>query len=402
MEYFLTRHAIFDVNLKVCGYELAFRQKLEKINKQLEENQKTSKILTDAFHLMGIETVTGNKMAFVRFTKSLIVSEFANMFPKESLVLIIGKEVIADVKVIAALKELKKSGYQILLDDFTFVQNSISMLPYSTYVRVDAFKVGDYIKTAIIQKIKPKGFKCVVKNVIDQPLYKNSLSHGFDHFQGNFFTKPVIVKKKNIPIYKVNFMMMLKEISKPDFDFVKLGNIIKRDISLTYKLLKVINSASFGMRKEIKSVQQALVMLGINEVKKWCTLVILGKMGEEKPDELMRKALVRARFLELMAPNAALGPKASDLFLLGLFSLIDAIMDRPIQKILEELPLPDGIKDTLLGKKTVYQNIFNAIITYEKGDWTKLKEQTRVMKIEERILPQKYKLAIQWVNQIAL
>jgi c-di-GMP-related signal transduction protein len=402
MEYFLTRHAIFDMNLKVYGYELAFRQKLEAINKRLKEDQKTSKVLTDAFHLMGIETVTRNKRAFVKFTKTLLISEFAKMFPKNSLVVIIGNDVIADNKVVTALKELKKGGYQILLDDFSFIQNAIIMLPYATYVRVDAHKVGDYIKNAIIQKLKPKGFKCIVKNVIDQTAFQKSLSLGFDHFQGNFFSKPAIVKKKDIPVYKANFMMMLREISKPDFDFAKLGNIIKRDVSLTFKLLRVINSASVGMRSEVKSIQQALVMLGINEVKRWVTLVILSKMGEEKPDELMNNALQRARFLELLAPSAGLAPKASDLFMVGLLSLMDALMDQPLQKILEDLPLPDLIKDTLTGKKTVYQNLFNAVLTYEKGDWPKLKEQTKALKIEERVFPQQYKHAIHWVSQIAL
>ncbi len=403
MDHFLTRHAIFDRESKVYAYEISFRSDLEELaQKKPKEDQKASKVLTESFFTLGIESITDGKPAFVRFTQNLIISEFALMFPKELIAVIIGEEVAASGKVIEAVKELKNNDYMIVLNDFSFNQNSAKLTPYADMVIIDTDKVGDFIKKSIIKRLQPQGIKCLVKNIESQALFYKAFPQGFDYFQGNFFSKPVLVEKKDVPVSKFNFLEMLKEITQPEFDFNKIENIVKRDVSLTFKLLKMINSSAYGIKNEVKSIKQALVLLGANEVKKWVTLVILSNIGDDKPDELMKKALVRAKFLELISPAAGFANEASDIFLVGMFSLMDTLMGQPLESILAGLPLAAEIKNTLLGKDSPYKNIFQMVLSYEEGEWDKVKSLAAEAKIEEDPLPAHYKTSIEWVNQIAI
>jgi len=403
MDHFITRHAIFDRDSKVYAYEISFRTDLEKLaQNKPKEDQKASKVLTESFFSMGIESITDGKPAFVRFTQNLIISEFALMFPKELITIIIGEEVTATDKVIAAVKELKDNGYLLVLDDFSFNQNTAKLTPYAHMVIIDGDKVGDFIRKSIVKRLQPQGMKCLIKNIESQDAFYKAFPQDFDYFQGNFFSKPALVEKKDVPVSKFNFLEMLKEITQPQFDFNKIETIVKRDVSLTFKLLKMINSSAYGIKNEVKSIKQALVLLGANEVKKWVTLVILSNIGDDKPDELMKKALVRAKFLELISPAAGLSNEASDIFLVGMFSLMDTLMGQPLDSILSGLPLSEEIKNTLLGEESPYKNIYQLVLSYEDGDWDKVKTLAVEAQIEEDPLPEQYKTAIEWVNKIAI
>jgi EAL and modified HD-GYP domain-containing signal transduction protein len=403
MDHFLTRHAIFDRESKVYAYEVSFRSDLENLaQKRPKEDQKASKVLTESFFTLGIDSITSGKRAFVRFTKNLLISEFALMFPKESIAVIIGDEIPAEGKIIAAVKDLKENGYLLVLDNFSFNQNSAKLTPFADMVIIDNDKTGDFIKKSIVKRLQPQGIKCIIKNVETQAAYYKVFPQGFDYFQGDFFSKPALVEKKDVPVSKFNFLEMLKEITRPEFDFNKIENIVKRDVSLTFKLLKMINSSAYGIKNEVKSIKQALVLLGANEVKKWVTLVILSNIGDDKPDELMKKALVRAKFLELISPAAGFSSEASDIFLVGMFSLMDTLMGQPLDSILGGLPLSDEIKNALLGGESPYKNIFQLVLSYEEGEWDKVKSLAAEAKIEEDPLPAQYKESIEWVNKISL
>jgi len=173
---------------------------------------------------------------------------------------------------------------------------------------------------------------------------------------------------------------------------------VKRDVSLSYKLLKYINSAAFGFRTRITSIKHALVMLGIVEIKKWITLITLRGMAEDKPDEIITSCIVRARFGELLAPKIGLGESASDLFLMGLFSMIDALVSRPMSACLSELPISDEIKDALTGRPCRYREVFELITAYEKGDWETFSFQAGRFNLNENIVPDLYLKSLNWAN----
>jgi len=403
MKYFLTRHAILDRDKKVQGYEISFRTSLDKMYEKMpKDDQQTSKVLTDIFLSLGLDKVTDGKRAFVRFSRNMLISEFAKMFPKDKIAIEIGPAIKPDAKIINACKDLKESGYMLVLDDYSFQPDYMNLLPLAHMIKVDAQKIGEFIRKTIVRKLQPNGIQCLVKNVENQQLFYKSFPMGYDFFQGDFFSKPAKLDKKDVPVHKINFMQMLKEINQPELDFNKIENIIKRDVSLTYKLLRMINSSAFGIKNEVKSIKQALVILGQIEVKKWITLIILSNIGDDKPDALMKKALLRAKLLEIVAPVAGLGQDAPNLFLVGMFSLMDAMMNQPLESILEGLPLDNDIKNTLLGNESRYQKIYQLTLSYEKGDWTKVGELSKEMKLEEDQLPDYYKQSVEWVNSVAI
>ena len=403
MEHLLTRHAIFDREQKVYAYELAFDTPFDAVYKStLKEDQKTSKVLTDSFFSLGLDKVTDGKRAFVQFSKNLLVSEFTKMFPKDAIAIQIPVDLKPDSRVVAACKDLKSEGYMIVLDDYAFQTDFMNILPFAYMVKVDAKKIGEYIRKTIVTKLQPRGIKCALKNVNDQQSYYKSFPMGYDYFQGSFFSKPSVVDKKDVPVYKFNFMEMIKQINQPEVDFGKIEDIIKHDVSLTYKLLRMINSSAFGMKNEVKSIKQALVLLGALEVKKWLTLVVLSNIGNDKPDELMKKALLRAKFLELVAPLAGLSENASDLFLTGMFSLMDAMMDQSIESLLDGLPLGESVKNVLLGNDSPYQTPMKLVLDYEKANWTEVKSLAQQMNIPQDKLPLLFKQAVNWVNQISI
>jgi len=401
MHYFLSRHAILDKQQKVYAYELLFSENLEtNQNKQLKSDQKASKVLLDSFYLMGIETITGGRRALVKFTKNLLTSDFAHLFSHDIITVKIGNEIIYDAKIAAACENLKKSGYMIVLDDFTFNQNSVLMLPFCTMVSVDTQSVGDYILKVIATRLKSKNIKCLAKNIINQNTFNKVRELEYDYFSGPFIGKTTTIEKRDVPVQKISFLEMLKEVTKADVNFSRIENIVKRDVSLTYKLLKMINSSVFGIKNEVKSIKQALVLLGANEVKRWITLVILSNIGNDKPDELLRISLLRARFLELLAPLAGMEKAASDLFLMGLLSLMSTLMDQPLKSVLHGLPLSDDVKNALLGEESPYKNIFDLVVCHENADWSKIRLLAKDIKIDEKGIQTAYTKAAQWVNQV--
>lgn len=396
MQYFLSRHAIFDQKMKVFGYELSFCSGLDTVTKG---DQQTSQVIMESFLLIGMEKITSGKKAFIQFSRNLLVNEFTKIFPKEILAVQIGKDIKVDDKVIDAVKEIKSQGYLIVLDDYSFQDEIVSLTQFADIIKVDSIKMGDYIKASIIQKLKPYGIKCLVKNVNNRDVFARTLKLGYDYFQGEFFSKCNIVAKKDVPGYKLTHLEMMKEIHQPELNFDKLEQIIKHDVSISYKLLRMINSAAYGLSAEIKSIKQALVIMGENEIKKWITLVLLSNVGSDKPDELMKTALIRARFLELIAPAAGMQHLAPDLFLMGMFSMMDVFLDQPLASILEGLPLVNEIKQTLLGEESPYKNVFNLIVCYEKGKWDQVQELSNQLRLDDKALPDLHLKSIEWMNQ---
>jgi len=179
-------------------------------------------------------------------------------------------------------------------------------------------------------------------------------------------------------------------------DFHHLEGLIKREISISYKLLRYINSSYFGLRSEISSILQAMVLLGEKEIKKWISLVVLATMGEDKPEELVLQAIIRARFCESAAPHARLGSRGEDLFLMGMFSLLDALLDKPLPDILADIPIAKDVKEALLGGENRLRNVYQCIVNYETGDWDKLCGQLDKLGMDEATVSRLYSSAVEW------
>jgi EAL and modified HD-GYP domain-containing signal transduction protein len=374
METFLARQPIFDAHQKVFGYELFFRSGMENVFKNPDPNQATSKVMADSFFLFNLNDLTAGKRAFINVPRDILLKEYMFFLPKEQVVVELLETVEPDPEVIQACQKLKRAGYLIAMDDFVYQDRYRPLLELADFVKVDFLSTPEEARKALFEKISPLKARLVAEKVETPEMFRQGVDGGYAFFQGYFFSKPVIVVGKDIPTFKVRYLQLLQEIYRPGMDLKKLDEIIKQDVGLSYKLLRYINSAFFGLPNKIKSVKQALVLLGEKTIKNWISFIALASMGVDKPEELLVMTIVRARFCETLAPYFHLADRKDDSFLMGLFSLIDAFLDRPLSVILQDIPIDEPIKKALLGEPNSLGEIYQYSLSYEKAAWANLQK----------------------------
>ena len=396
MDSFIARQPIFDDDQKVYGYELLFRSGLENVFQSSDPDQATSKVLTDSFSLFNMSTLTGGKRGFINITRDILLKDYVFLMPKDQIVVEVLETIQPDAEIIGACRRLKEAGYLLAMDDFVYSPAYQPLVDLADFIKVDFLQTAGEERQEVLKKCRTKGIRFLAEKVENRNTFDEAKKIGYSFFQGYFFSKPTVMTRKDIPKFKLHYLNILQEVNRPAMDFGRLGEYIKQEISLSYKLLRYINSAFFGLRNKITSLKQALVLLGEREIKNWISLVALAGMGEDKPEELAIQAIVRAKFCQSLGPHVGLRQKAEDLFLLGLLSLIDAFLDRPLEEILREIPVDDEIKNTLLGGDSSLANIFDFVIAYEKGEWEKLAKHRLPLTLNEVLRPRLYLAAVEW------
>lgn len=399
MDTFIARQPIFNKFQKVIAYELLFRKSLNNYYEDSDADVATMSVVSDGFLLIGMESLTGGKKAFINFTDTLLKGTIVPTLPKDLIVVEILEDVKVDDELIGACKKLKKLGYTIALDDFIFDEKFKPLIELADIIKVDFRLTKGKERKHVIDNIDNKDIKFLAEKVETIEEFREAIQYGYSFFQGYFFSKPVILFAKDFPIGKNNHVMLMSELAKPDMDFTDIENIIKRDVSLSFKLLTFINSACFGFRTKIDSIKHALTLLGKDEVSKWIYLLALKDMGKGKPDELMRISVIRGKFGELIAGKIKMSSRSSDIFFMGILSLIDAITNITMENVLPQMPIAEDVKDALLGKDNVFRSIYNLIISYESGDWIRFSNLAKELKLEEKLVPEMYLKSIEWVNE---
>jgi c-di-GMP-related signal transduction protein len=345
VEVFVARHAILDRNLSLFGYELLFRS-CERNNSDITDDSScTLQVLANALLSSGLDSITGDKLAFINFGQELLTSDWTSLLPPSSVVVEILETVRPEPEVIDSCLRLHKSGYTLALDDVTAaVQEKGKLLDVADLVKVDFRATSRDEQLHLANFFRASKKRVLAEKVESHADFTWAYEAGYDFFQGFFFAKPALLRGQHIPGVKINALRLLKEIGQPEFDFERLIDVIKCDVSLTYKLFRYVNSALFGRRQEIRSINEALLMLGEVGIRRWIALATLPALATDTPHELMVHALVRARFCELLA-----GKAHQQAFLVGLLSLLDAFVERRLREILPELSLPEQVNNALLG-----------------------------------------------------
>jgi len=399
MNIFIARQPIVDRNRNVFAYELLFRNSLENYFVQgTDPNEATSWLMSDSVLQFGLDMLLGDRKVFINFTRELMVKDCVALLPDQFYALEISENTPPNPEIIEACNRLKEHGYYLAIDNFTFQSEEHSILEFADIVKIDVKALGSALQKKIIKQYSPKK-TFIAEKVETNEEFIEAKEAEYKYFQGYFFSKPVIISRKDIPGSKLQYLHLLKEINNPDLEINQLVPIIKRDLSLSYKLLKYINSSFFGLRHVIKSIQHALVVMGEKEVRKWACLIALGKLGEDKPPILIVTSLIRAKFCEALSSLIQQQDRSQDFFLLGMFSLVDAIVGRPMDELLLELPLDEEIKAALLGGKNLCRDILELVVAYEKGEWGKLSALTETLSIEEEKIPGLYLQSVDWANQ---
>ncbi len=399
MEIYVARQPIFDKNRKVFAYELLFRHSMENFMPKVDGDLATSSVLSSSFLNLGLESLSGGRNVFINFTKNLILSLIPLMFPPKDTIVEILETIEPLDDVLEACGQLKKKGYRLALDDYIFESVHTPFLEFADIVKVDFMAMPlDEIKKRISGI--PGNITLLAEKIETWDEFRAAIAMGFTLFQGYFFCKPEVVKGKEVPATSMTLLGIMKEVNNKELDFEKVTEIISRDVSISYKLLRYINSAFFKRVNEITSIKSALVYLGQDELRRFMSVILMSNLAASSTPELAIASCVRARFCERLGDIGKQDKAHQELFTLGLFSLIDAILDQPMEKIMENLPLSDMIREALINKRGPLSSYLNLVIAFEKGDWKRLDSQARAIGVAGAMLPVIYKESVEWADAL--
>ena len=370
MEHFISRKPIFDSGLQVVAFEL-------------------------------LDILRG-KPAFVNFPRGLLLAGGASVLPPHGVVIQIPETVEADEQVVAACESLRSKGYSLALDDRAPAEESHPLMPLMRYLKVDFQSTTVDDRRRIAQKYGA-GVRLLAQNVETRDEYSHAKEMGYKLFQGYFFAEPVIVSRKEVPESRVAYLRILDELHREEMDYARLGALLRRAPSLVYKLLRYVNSAMFGFRQQIGSVEHAISLIGEEGVRRWLSVALVMDMTTDTPSELMTNALARARFGELLAPEARLSQRSGDLFLMGLLSRMDAIYGRPLEDVLGDLSLHDDVRRILLGAAPPdwpLARLWRLVSFYESAQWRGVAQLVEALQIPQEKVSGLYTAALAWSDEV--
>ncbi|MGA6951366.1 MAG: HDOD domain-containing protein [Candidatus Sulfotelmatobacter sp.] len=396
--HFVARQPILTTDEKVFGYELLFRDGIEDFFRSPDSDAASRSTLNSSM-LLGLDVLCDGRRAFVNCTREILLKDYVTLLPAGQTVVEILETVPADDLVVAACRRLKEAGYMIALDDFALGDPREPLTDLADIIKVDLRATSSDDAAAMVQRYGPWRCRLLAEKVETREEFMASKKAGFLYFQGYFFRRPEILTAHEIPANRLNYLRMLTAVSQPELDVRHLENLVKGEASLCYRLLRYLNSAAFGFASEIHSVRHALSILGEREVRRWIRLVASLGAGQDKSSDLVLAALVRARFCELLSPKIQHGD--SDLFLMGMLSLMDTILEIPMRQVLDNVPIDQECKAVLLGATSRLRPFYQLMLAQESGEWAAVRELSTQIQLSEGDVSAAYWQAMQWARQVS-
>jgi c-di-GMP-related signal transduction protein len=394
---FVARQPILTREEQVFGYELLFRDGVENYFRATDMEAAARSTL-DSSLLMGLDVLCDGRRAFVNCTREVLLKDYVMLLPSSHTVAEILETVPPDDQVLAACQRLKEAGYQIALDDFVANDPRESLADFADIIKVDMRRTTPGERVALVKQFGPWRSRMLAEKVETRPEFLEARNAGFLYFQGYFFRRPEVIAAREVPVNRVNYLRMLQAVAKPEIDSREIEEVIKGEASLCYRLLRYMNSAAFGFSNEIHSIRHALSLLGEREVRRWVRLVAMMGAGKDKASDLVSSALVRARFCELLSPKIQHGD--SDLFFMGLLSVMDVILEMPMSKVLEKVPVDQETKSLLSGGASRLRPLYQLMLARESGEWKDSSEFARQLGLSESEVAEAYWQALQWARQM--
>jgi len=399
MDVFLARQPIFDRNKRIYGYELLFRSGMSNAFPHVDGQTATSSLLSSSFFTVGIDIISGGKPAFINFTEELLLSGAPRMFPKDSTVIEILENIEVTTPLITACRALYDAGYTLALDDFIYQgEKQTALIEMAKIIKIDfrAMPMAEIEK--MVADLQPYGCQFLAEKVETHAEFNQAMAMGFSYFQGYFFARPEVLKNKDISASQLTILQLIEQVNAREFDIERLERLINQDVSISYKLLNYLNSAYFSRLSPISSISQAIIFLGEQGVRLFVSLIATSKLAADKPDELLRVSIIRARFLQNLAAIA--GEDSGDAFLLGLFSLLDAMLDNSMERILGRLPLNDSVKTALIERQGKLFPYIDLVERYEQCSWDAVDELLVVIDSPPEKVPELYMDAVNMANNV--
>lgn len=409
MEVFIGRQPIFDEKEDLFGYELLYRSGQEKNEYLAEDSSRaTIDVIVNSFFSIGFDELSHGKPCFVNFTEELLMSDiFESLSPKDIVV-----EILEDIPITPMLVEriigIKALGFNIALDDF-ILQKDVTLysqlFPSIDYIKVD-FLFSTEEERFEVEQLVRNSFPHIIllaEKLETRVDYLMAKSKGYQLFQGYYFKQPQIIKGTEIPANLIQYYQVIALLQQDVPNIDEIVEQIESDVALSYKILKIINSSSKRTRKKIRSIKDAILLLGLEDLKQWVYILAFRESGRKKDnemhEELMKTSLFRAKLCELISKNMGLR-NYSECFLVGMFSLIDTLLEKPLNDILIQLPLSDNIVETVSGSKTELSAILQLTVALECFDWENVQILQQEVNLSSEKLQELVSMANLWVAQL--
>ena len=397
----ISRQPILTADESVIGYELFFKGDPEKKDSATDDESATSATI-EMLNFMGLGVLCDGRLAFINCSEHMLLTDYFTLLPPNDVVIEIQQDVPSNESVIQACQKLKDFGYSIALDNFVPDDKRAALVPLARFLKVDITQVVSKECAAMAARYATEECRLLAQKVENRLQFITARRDGFTRFQGYFFRHPENIRARQIPANQATYVRLLTAVSKPEVDFAEVEDLIKHEPSLTYRLLRHLNSPLLGLSSPVVSVRNALTLLGEHESVRWIRMATTLVMGQDKSSDLVLSSLVRARFCELMSPKVEHGN--ADLFLMGMLSMIDSILSVPIGVVIEELHLDANIKAQLLaaktGKKTPLSNIYDLMIAREAGDWGLVTRLGKLLNLSLSSVADASNQAMRWAHEI--
>jgi EAL and modified HD-GYP domain-containing signal transduction protein len=399
-DIFVARQPIFDERQRVFAYELLFRSGTDNYFVPGANSDMPSSHVNANSMLQGVAQLTDSKPAFLNFSRSALVNDFAFALAPRDVVIELLESVEPDDEVLKACKRLKDAGYRVALDDFVDRPGYGPLVGMANFLKVDVLSTTSGERAALSRTYRSDRLKMLAEKVETRAIVDQTTAEGYQFFQGYFFARPVIMSSKALSGYRLNYLRLIKELNEPEVDMQRLEDVVKQEASLALRLLRRVNSAAYGFRMTTTSLRHALVLLGEREIRLCATVWSFAELAKDLPSEIIVTSTLRARLCERLGKMAGMGERASELFLVGMFSMLDAILQQPMDQILATLPLSDDLRHALSGGENELRAVLNAVVAYERGQWDEVSTLAERAGFTDRDISACYADAIAWTRSI--
>lgn len=403
-QMFVARQPIFDRQQRCVAYELLCRDGGGENRNVLGSGEYATKQTMDvALHLGAMTALTGGHVAYINFTASLLTDGVASILPPDRTVLEILETVEPTPDVVAACRQFKQMGYRFAMDDCVRAGRGGALEPLVDVVKVDFLQTTSAEREAIVRHFAGRSVQMLAEKVETREEFHSAMDFGYTLFQGYFFCKPEVVARKQVPMEKLRYLRFLQLVNEPELDFGAIEATIKQEPGLAMRLLAYLNSAAIGLRQRVTSIGHAITLLGELNLRRWASIFAMTALAEEKPSELVRLSLVRARFIELLAEarQGEVPGSGFDGFLVGLLGTMDAMLDRPMPELLQGLKVSNEVKAAILASNGPLGGLRRVAMAYEQGDWTAMQTHCDRAGLVASGIGSAYRQAVAWADGLA-
>ena len=391
---FIARQPIFDSRLRVFAYELLFRGGPQNCFVPSTKNAASS-VIADSITLFDLQTVTGDALAFMNVDELALRLDAPRLLPADRVIIEILETVTPSEEIVKICRALRHSGYSLALDDFVDHPKFAPLVEYAKFLKVDFQLLDAHGRRRIADKYGRSGISLLAEKVEREDELAEARQLGYSYFQGYFFCRPSMLETREIPGNKLLHLRLLNLVCTPELDCAAIEELFKHEPSLLYRLLRYLNSPLLGLRTELHSVIHAIALLGEREFRRWVSIFTIIALAAGKPPELIRTAITRAYFCEEFCQAVHLDDEKSNLFLMGLLSIADALLDKPIADVLGSLPIASQVKTALTGGENRLHDVYELVLALERAQWPRVSACVDRLAVPEEAVPAAFQSALQ-------